>query len=59
MRVWHESVGVQAEKEALVTGAALDASERQELNNLLRRLMLSFERSEGAEGKEGYKPHVS
>jgi DNA-binding MarR family transcriptional regulator len=59
MRVWHESVGVQAEKEALVTAAALDAGEREELNNLLRRLMLSFERSEGAEGKAGYKPGVS
>jgi DNA-binding MarR family transcriptional regulator len=59
MRVWHESVGVQAEKEALVTAAALDAREREELNGFLRRLMLSFERSEGAEGKEGYKPGVS
>jgi len=58
MRVWNESVGVQAEKEALVTSAALDGSEREELNNLLRRLMLSFERSEGALGKEGYKPGV-
>ncbi len=59
MRVWHESVGVQAEKEALITAAALDADGREELNNLLRRLMLSFERSEGTEGKEGYKPGVS
>jgi DNA-binding MarR family transcriptional regulator len=59
MRVWHESVGVQAEKEALVTAAALDSHEREELNGFLRRLMLSFERSEGAEGKAGYKPGVS
>jgi len=59
MRVWHESVGVQAEKEALITSSALDPDERAELNGFLRRLMLSFERSEGAEGKEGYKPGVS
>ena len=59
MRVWHESVGVQAEKEALVTAAALDSHEREELNGFLRRLMLSFERSEGAEGKAGHKPGVS
>jgi len=58
MRVWQESVGVQAEKEALVTGAALDADEREELNGYLRRLMLSFERSEGAEGKAGHKPGI-
>jgi DNA-binding MarR family transcriptional regulator len=59
MRVWHESVGVQADKEALITAAALDAGEREELNGFLRRLMLAFERSEGAEGKEGHKPGVS
>jgi DNA-binding MarR family transcriptional regulator len=45
-RVWHESVDVQAKKEALVTAAALDADEREELNAYLRRLMLAFERSE-------------
>jgi len=58
MRVWHESVDVQAEKEALITAAALDAHEREELNGFLRRLMMAFERSEGAEGKDGYKPGV-
>lgn len=55
-RVWHESVDVQAQKEALITAAALDAGERDELNTYLRRLMLAFERSEGG---EGYKPGVS
>lgn len=50
-RVWHESVDVQARKEALITAAALDAHEREELNNYLRRLMLAFERVEG--GKSG------
>jgi hypothetical protein len=39
-----------------MTAAALDAGERDELNGYLRRLMLAFERSEGA---EGYKPGVS
>jgi DNA-binding MarR family transcriptional regulator len=58
-RVWHESVDAQAQKEALITAAALEASERDELNGYLRRLMLAFERSEGAEGAEGYKPGVS
>jgi len=58
-RVWHESVDVQAQKEALITAAALDDGEREELNGFLRRLMLAFERTEGAEGKEGYKPGVS
>ena len=46
-RVWHASVDVQAQKEALVTAAALDTGEREELNNHLRRLMLAFERTEG------------
>lgn len=45
-RIWRESVDAQAQKEALVTGAALDAGQREELNNHLRRLMLAFERSE-------------
>ena len=45
-KVWHESVDVQARKEALIAAAALDAQEREELNNHLRRLMLAFERSE-------------
>jgi DNA-binding MarR family transcriptional regulator len=58
-RVWHESVDAQAQKEALITAAALDAGERDELNGFLRRLMLAFERSEGTAGAEGYKPGVS
>ena len=49
-RVWHESVDVQAQKEALITAAALAADERDALNKYLRRLMLAFERSEGGEG---------
>ncbi len=58
-RVWHESVDVQAQKEALITAAALDAGEREELNGFLRRLMVAFERTEGTEGKAGYKPGIS
>ena len=50
LRIWHESVDVQAQKEALITAAALDSGERDELNAYLRRLMLAFERSEGGEG---------
>jgi DNA-binding MarR family transcriptional regulator len=42
---WEQSVGVQAAKEKLITSAALDAKERERLNDLLRRLMLAFERS--------------
>jgi DNA-binding MarR family transcriptional regulator len=49
LRVWESSVGVQAEKEALVA-SALDEDEREQLNALLRRLMLAFERQE-AEAK--------
>ncbi len=45
-RVWRESVGAQAKKEALVTQAALDPDEREELNSYLRRLMIAFEREE-------------
>ena len=41
--VWEEAVVVQAEKEALLAGA-LNAREREQLNGLLRRLMLEFER---------------
>jgi DNA-binding MarR family transcriptional regulator len=49
LRVWESSVGVQAEKEALIA-SALDEEEREQLNVLLRRLMLAFERQE-AEAK--------
>jgi DNA-binding MarR family transcriptional regulator len=40
-KTWQETVGVQARKEALVA-AALNAKEKRELNDLLRRLMLAF-----------------
>jgi DNA-binding MarR family transcriptional regulator len=40
---WQRSANAQALKEALVT-SALDDTERDQLNGLLRRLMLAFER---------------
>jgi DNA-binding MarR family transcriptional regulator len=46
-RVWEESVSAQAAKESLVA-AALDKDEKRQLNALLRRLMLEFERREQA-----------
>ena len=42
---WEASVGMQAAKEELITSAALNAKEREQLNALLRRLMLAFERT--------------
>jgi DNA-binding MarR family transcriptional regulator len=44
-RVWEESVSAQAAKESLIA-AALDSEEKRQLNALLRRLMLEFERRE-------------
>jgi DNA-binding MarR family transcriptional regulator len=44
-KTWDHSVDAQAEKEALVA-AALSAREKEQLNALLRRLMLEFERRE-------------
>jgi DNA-binding MarR family transcriptional regulator len=44
-RAWERSVGVQAAKEELITSAALNEKERDQLNDLLRRLMLAFERT--------------
>jgi DNA-binding MarR family transcriptional regulator len=44
-RAWEASVGMQAAKEELITSAALNATEREQLNALLRRLMLAFERT--------------
>ena len=41
--VWEEALGVQAEKEALFA-AALTKREREQLDSLLRRLMLAFEK---------------
>jgi DNA-binding MarR family transcriptional regulator len=46
LETWQESVGVQARKEALVA-SALGEEEKEQLNALLRRLMLAFERGEG------------
>ena len=45
-QVWRESVGAQAKKEALITKAALDQHEREELNTYLRRLMIAFEETD-------------
>ena len=49
-QLWEEAIGVQARKEALVA-AALDADEREQLNALLRRIMLAFDRA-GVERKK-------
>ena len=49
---WERSVGVQARKEELVV-AALSKGERKELNALLRRLVLEFERQHGPIRKHG------
>lgn len=45
-KAWEASVGVQAQKEELVVGA-LAKAERRQLNDLLRRLVLEFERQHG------------
>src|SRR5262245_62901273 len=45
-QLWEESVGAQAQKEALVA-AALDEDEKRELNDLLRRLIHAFEAFHG------------
>lgn len=44
-RIWEESVAAGGAKEALIA-SALDESEKQQLNALLRRLMLAFESRE-------------
>ena len=46
LRVWEQSVVAQAEKEAIIA-AALSAEEMDELNRLLRRVMIQLERREG------------
>jgi DNA-binding MarR family transcriptional regulator len=48
---WLESTGAEAEREALIA-AALTKTEKEQLNALLRRLMLEFERREGGESKK-------
>jgi DNA-binding MarR family transcriptional regulator len=45
-RVYEEAVGVQGRKESLVA-SALSVPEKKQLNALLRRLMIEFERAEG------------
>jgi DNA-binding MarR family transcriptional regulator len=45
-RVYEDAVGVQGRKESLVA-SALSVSEKKQLNALLRRLMIEFERAEG------------
>lgn len=45
-QAWQDSVGAQARKEFLVA-AALDQEEKEQLNALLRRLMLEFEQQSG------------
>jgi DNA-binding MarR family transcriptional regulator len=47
LQAWKDSVNTQAVKENLVA-AALDDAEKEELNALLRRLMLAFERRDAA-----------
>src|SRR3954468_9967610 len=49
---WEASVGAQAHKEELVVGA-LSKAEREQLNELLRRLVLEFERQHGPGAKGG------
>ncbi|HKB20732.1 MAG TPA: MarR family transcriptional regulator [Gaiellaceae bacterium] len=48
---WVETARVQAAYENLI-GAALNKREKQQLNSLLRRLMVEFERREGEESKK-------
>jgi len=50
-RKWVQTAEVQAAYENLI-GAALNKREKEQLNSLLRRLMLEFERSEGGDSKK-------
>jgi DNA-binding MarR family transcriptional regulator len=45
LRTWEESVSAQAEKESLIA-SALSEDEKKQLNALLRRLMVEFEKRE-------------
>jgi DNA-binding MarR family transcriptional regulator len=45
-RVYEDAIGVQGRKESLVA-SALSVPEKKQLNGLLRRLMIEFERAEG------------
>jgi len=50
-KAWLESTGAEAAREALIA-AALSDGEKEQLNTLLRRLMLEFERREGKRSKK-------
>ena len=50
-KAWLESTGAEAAREALIA-AALTDREKEQLNTLLRRLMLEFERREGKQSKK-------
>jgi DNA-binding MarR family transcriptional regulator len=50
-KAWLESTGAEAAREALIA-AALTDREKEQLNALLRRLMLEFERREGTRSKK-------
>lgn len=54
MQIWRDAAGTQAVKEALIASALTDR-EKEQLNALLRRLMLEFERREGADLHEARK----
>jgi DNA-binding MarR family transcriptional regulator len=54
VKKWRDSVGAQAVKEQLVASALSDR-EKAQLNDLLRKLMLEFERREGSDSKFGKK----
>ena len=49
-QLWENAVGVQAQKEQLVA-SALTAREKEQLNTLLRRLVLSFDDAAAAAGE--------
>jgi DNA-binding MarR family transcriptional regulator len=49
-QAWQTTTDTQAAKEALIA-SALDATEKEELNRLLRRLLVSLERSGGPHPK--------
>jgi len=50
-RAWLDSAGAAAAGEALI-GSALNEREKEQLNSLLRRLMLEFEHREGKSSKK-------
>ena len=49
LEAWEAALGAQAAKEAFVA-SALDPAEKDELNDLLRRMMLAFERNAALRG---------